>query len=141
MFAFYLIALFIAVTALFTGLLALCSRLGSYLSGLTTSAALFFQAIAATLMTAWTVQGRNAFRAAGRDAHLGVALMAFAWTSVACFFISTVLFCGIGAIGRRDSRGGGGMRRGRSVRSTRSTANRGSFFGADHQGRTKDGYS
>jgi hypothetical protein len=51
MFAFYLIALFFAVCALFTGLLAMCSRLGGYLSGLTVSIALFFQALAAALMT------------------------------------------------------------------------------------------
>lgn len=51
MFAFYLIALFFAVCALFTGLLALCSRLGGYLSGLTVAIALFFQALAASLLT------------------------------------------------------------------------------------------
>ena len=51
MFAFYLIALFFAACALFTGLLALCSRLGGYLSGLTVSIALFFQALAASLLT------------------------------------------------------------------------------------------
>lgn len=51
MFAFYLIALFFAACALFTGLLALCSRLGGYLSGLTISIALFFQALAASLLT------------------------------------------------------------------------------------------
>jgi hypothetical protein len=51
MFAFYLIALFFAACALLTGLLAMCSRLGGYLSGLTVSIALFFQALAAALMT------------------------------------------------------------------------------------------
>jgi hypothetical protein len=51
MFAFYIIALFFSVIALFTGLLALCSRLGGYLSGLTTGVALFFQTLAAALMT------------------------------------------------------------------------------------------
>lgn len=51
MFAFYLIALFFATIALFTGLLAMCSRLGSYLSGATTAVALFFQALTAALMT------------------------------------------------------------------------------------------
>lgn len=51
MFAFYLIALFFATCALFTGLLALCTRLGAYLSGLNTGLALFFQALAASLMT------------------------------------------------------------------------------------------
>lgn len=51
MFAFHLIALFFAVCALFLGLLALCSRIGSFLSSLTCSVALFFQALAASLMT------------------------------------------------------------------------------------------
>lgn len=51
MFAFYLIALFFAVIALFTGLLALCTRLGAYLSGLNVMIAVFFQALAAALMT------------------------------------------------------------------------------------------
>lgn len=51
MFAFILISLFFAACALFLGLLALCSRIGSYLSGLTCSVALFFQTLAASLMT------------------------------------------------------------------------------------------
>jgi hypothetical protein len=51
MFAFYLVALFFAVIALLTGFLALCSRLGGYLSGFTVAIALFFQALAASLMT------------------------------------------------------------------------------------------
>ncbi len=51
MWAFYLIALFFAACALITGLLAMCSRLGGYLSGLTVSIALFFQTLAAALLT------------------------------------------------------------------------------------------
>ena len=51
MFAFYLIALVFGAIALLTGLLALVSRLGGYISSLTTSIALFFQTLAATLMT------------------------------------------------------------------------------------------
>ena len=51
MFAFMLIALFFRATALLTGLLALCTRLGSYLSGLMTMIAAFFQCANATLMT------------------------------------------------------------------------------------------
>jgi hypothetical protein len=51
MFAFYLVALFFAVCALLTGLLALCTRLGAYLSGLNALLAFFFQALAAALMT------------------------------------------------------------------------------------------
>ena len=51
MFAFMLIALFFAAVGFFTGLLALCTRLGAYLSGLMTMLAAFFQAINASLMT------------------------------------------------------------------------------------------
>lgn len=51
MFAFMLIALFFAVMGLFTGLLALCTRIGAYLSGLLTTIAAFFQAIQVSLMT------------------------------------------------------------------------------------------
>ncbi|KAF1958744.1 SUR7-domain-containing protein [Byssothecium circinans] len=137
MFAFYLIALFFAIIALFTGLLAMCSRLGGYMSALTTSVALFFQTITAALMTVWTVEGRDAFRGAGFDAHIGVKLMAFTWTAMACFFISTILFCGGGAMGRDSS----GLRRKRSTRSSRSTRNRGSFLDTESQRRMKDNYS
>jgi len=137
MFAFYLIALFFAVVALFTGLLALCSRLGGYLAGLTVSVALFFQALTAALMTAWTIQGRNAFRSNGQSAKLGVKLYAFTWAAMACFLISTVLFCCGGALGR-DS--GSGVRRNRSTRSNRSV-NRGSFFDTESQRKVKDDYS
>ena len=51
MFAFYLIALFFAVVAFFTSALALCFRLGAYLTGLNAAIALFFQALTASLMT------------------------------------------------------------------------------------------
>ena len=51
MFAFMLIALFLGVCSLFTGVLALCSRIGSYLSGLLAMIALFFQTIQTSLMT------------------------------------------------------------------------------------------
>ncbi len=51
MFAFYIISLFFGALALTTGLLALCSRLGGYLSGANTAVALFFHTLAAALMT------------------------------------------------------------------------------------------
>jgi hypothetical protein len=50
-FVFFIISLFFSVIGLFTGLLALCTRLGAYLSSLNTFIALFFQIIAASLMT------------------------------------------------------------------------------------------
>ncbi|KAF1995761.1 SUR7-domain-containing protein [Amniculicola lignicola CBS 123094] len=88
MFAFYLIALVFSVIAIFTGLLALCSRLGGVVSALTTTVALFFQALAAALMTAWTVKGRNAFRSGGYSARLGVKLFAFTWVCIT--FLHTI---------------------------------------------------
>jgi len=137
MFAFYLIALFFAVVALFTGFLALCSRLGGYLSALTTAIALFFQTLAAGLMTAWVVQGRNAFRSAGFESHVGVILVAFTWTAFACFVISTVLFCTGGTIGRDRSKSAIGRKK-----STRSSKSRGSFLDSESQRRVKrDDYS
>lgn len=51
MFAFVLIGLFFAVCALFLGLIALCSRIGSFLSSGLCSIALFFQTLTAALMT------------------------------------------------------------------------------------------
>lgn len=51
MFAFALIALFFGGIALLTGVLALCTRLGAYLSGLLTTCAFVAQAVMAALMT------------------------------------------------------------------------------------------
>lgn len=51
MFAFVIIGLFFAVSALFLGLVALCSRIGSFLSSATCSVALFFQTVTTALMT------------------------------------------------------------------------------------------
>jgi hypothetical protein len=135
MFAFYLIALFFAACALVTGLLAMCSRLGGYLSGLTVAIALFFQTLAAALLTAWVVKGRNAFRSANFEASIGRYLLGFAWASMACFFIATVLFCLGGALG--GDRSSGVSRR----RSTKSNKSRASFMDTDSQRRVKDDYS
>lgn len=51
MFAFFLIALFFAVISFLLSVFALCARLGSYLTGFTVFLALFFQTLAAALMT------------------------------------------------------------------------------------------
>lgn len=47
----YIISLFFAVVAFFTGFLACCGRLGSAVSGLVSLTALFFYTIAVSLMT------------------------------------------------------------------------------------------
>jgi len=135
MFAFFLMALFFAAVALATGALALCSRLGGYLSAMTTLVALFFQALAAALMTAWVVKGRNAFRSAGQEAHVGKYLMGFAWASTAAFFLATVMFCLGGKLGSDHT---SGMHRSRSTKSTRSRA---SFMDTDSQRRVKEDYA
>ena len=51
MFAFVLIALAFAVIALFTSVLGLCTRIGALLAGFMSMVAMFFQALAAILMT------------------------------------------------------------------------------------------
>ena len=51
MFAFMLIALFFAVFSFFAGVLAMCSRIGSYLAALLGLTAVFFQTLNAALMT------------------------------------------------------------------------------------------
>ena len=51
MFAFEFIALFFTACALVLGLLALCSRIVSFLDSALCSVALFFQTITAALMT------------------------------------------------------------------------------------------
>lgn len=48
---FFIIALFFAVVAFLLSIFALCARLGAYLTGLNAALALFFQTLAAALMT------------------------------------------------------------------------------------------
>ena len=49
--AFFYVAIFFSVLSLFIGLIALCTRLGAYLTGFTVSLALFFQTLSTALMT------------------------------------------------------------------------------------------
>ncbi|KAF7588953.1 hypothetical protein BBP40_004994 [Aspergillus hancockii] len=102
-FPFLIIALFFGVVSLFTGFLAMCTRIGSYLSSLMAWIALIFQIISTSLMTAVFVQGRNKFNANGQTARLGTKSFGFMWTAVACLFISCVLYCLGGSVGRKES--------------------------------------
>lgn len=135
---FYLIALFFGVVALLLSVFALCARLGAYLTGLNAALALFFQSLAAALMTAWTVQARNAFRSNGQTASLGRYMYGFTWGTWAAFFIATLLFCIGGSVGRNDSYQKSSYF-GRK-RSTRSARSRGSFIDSESQRRVKDEY-
>lgn len=122
---FLLLALLFAAMGLATGLIAMCSRIGGYLSGMIVIVALFFQTLAAALYTTWIVKGRDAFKSDGQDAKVGVKALAFLWTSMTCFFLSTILFCIGGAVGRdkHNSSSAKGSRFGRS----KSKRSRGSF--------------
>lgn len=130
MFAFNLIALFFAVCALFLGLLALCSRIGSYLSSVMTFIALIFEALTAVLMTTAYVKGRDIFNQNNMTATIGQYAFGFMWAAVACLFLASVLFCVGGAASKKDDGYGGGRSRFGRKRSTRS---RGSFIDTDSQ--------
>jgi len=130
MFAFNLIGLFFAVLALFTGLAALCSRIGSYLSSFLTFVALVFDILFAVLMTTAYVKGRDLFMADGRSADLGRYAFGFVWAAVALLMLATVLFCMGGAFSKSSEYGSSAGRRFGRKRSTRS---RGSFIDTDSQ--------
>jgi len=100
---FFLIALLSSATAFLFGGLALCTRIGAYFSSLTTFVALFFQTVAAILMTAWSVQGRNVFRKAGHQSHIGKYGYGFTWGAVALLFLSVITFCMAGSKKHRES--------------------------------------
>ncbi|KAI4223663.1 MAG: hypothetical protein L6R36_005250 [Xanthoria steineri] len=138
MFAFVLIGLFFAVCALLLGIIALVSRIGSFLGSATCSVALFFQTLTAALMTAAYVQGRDAFRADGRTATLGRYNFGFMWAAVACLFLATLMLCVGGVTGKKDkgysSRTGGRKFFGRK-KSTKSNRDRGSFIDPERQRR------
>ncbi|MCJ1474530.1 hypothetical protein MMC13_003188 [Lambiella insularis] len=139
MFAFVLIALFFAVCSLFLGLFALCSRIGSYLSSVLCSVALFFQTIVAALMTAAYVIGRNNFNANGQTATLGEYAFAFVWAAMACLFLATISFCIAGVTSKKDktttARTGGRFGRRKTAKE------RGSFIDSESQRRVKDEYN
>lgn len=87
-----------------------------------------------TRRSAWVVKGRNAFRSAGYEAHVGRYLMGFAWASVACFFLATIFFCLGGRLGGDGTRSSN-MRRTRSTKSNRS---RGSFIDSESQRKVRE---
>ncbi|KAI4156633.1 MAG: hypothetical protein LQ340_000136 [Diploschistes diacapsis] len=123
MFAFVLITLFFAVCSFFLSLLALCSRIGSYLSAVMCLVALLFQTVAAALMTAAYVQGRNIFNSNNMTASLGRAAFGFMWGAMACLLLAAVSSCVGGGMSKRDSHSSYGRKK--------STRSRGSFIDND----------
>jgi len=100
-FAFYLIALTFASLSLFTGLLALCSRLGGAISSFFGYIALFFALTAACLMTAWTVTAKNQLGSHGISASLGAQNYGFTWGAVGALILSSTMFCCVACSPRR----------------------------------------
>merc|ERR1711964_462492 len=70
------------------------------------------------------VKGRDNFRRNGQSANIGKYAFGFEWAALACFFLSTILFC-IGGGARRDNTST--KRRGFGGKRSRSTRSRGSF--------------
>lgn len=85
-------------------------------------------------LSAWTVKGRNNFQKNGQAAHLGKYAYGFTWAALACFFISTVLFC-VGGAASKDRYG-----KKSTFGRKRSTRSRGSFIDSESQRRVKDEY-
>ena len=118
-FSFLLIGLFFTFLAWVTNLAGIFGRLGSAIAALFALMAFATDAIAASLMTVVFVRGRNNFRSAGIDAHIGVKLFAFMWTVVALMLLCTIFYF-IGVC--LPSGGSSRTRRSKSQRSRRSLA-------------------
>lgn len=121
--AFYLIAIFFAVITFFISLLAICARLGAYLTGFFGLLAFIFQTIAASLMTAWTVKARDHLNSNGQSARLGRYAYGFTWASVALFLLASILVCIGGSAGKNTNK-----QKKSYFGRKRSTRSRGSFI-------------
>lgn len=54
------------------------------------------------IFSAVYVQARHAFNSNGQNSKLGVKAFAFMWTASACLFLSCLMYCLGGAVGRKD---------------------------------------
>ncbi|PGH09882.1 hypothetical protein AJ79_05609 [Helicocarpus griseus UAMH5409] len=110
MFAFMLIGLFFIFLALVTGLLAMCTSIGGWISAFLTVIGLIFQIVTTCLMTAAYVKGRNQFSGNGQPAKVGAKAFGWMWAATVTLFIASILYCvsGIRSGGRRGGAGGGG---------------------------------
>ncbi|PGH05037.1 hypothetical protein GX51_03134 [Blastomyces parvus] len=115
MFAFMLIALFWVFLSLVTGFLALCTRVGGWISALFATIGLIFQILTTTLMTAGYVKGRNNFSSNGQPAKVGPKAFGWMWTALVLLFMASVLYCvsGAGRSGRRTEATASGATTGR----------------------------
>ncbi|KAF2150212.1 hypothetical protein K461DRAFT_281449 [Myriangium duriaei CBS 260.36] len=92
MWGMYLVALIFSVLSLATGIPALFRWTGGFKSGFAAMMAFLFQGLAAGLMSAWAVEGRDVFIKSGHAANVGYYAFGFAWGSVGCFLTAVVLY-------------------------------------------------
>ncbi|CAF9929999.1 MAG: hypothetical protein GOMPHAMPRED_005537 [Gomphillus americanus] len=119
MFGFAIVALVFSVGSLALGVLALCSRIGSFLSAITAFSAMIFQTAVAALMTAAFVEGRNIFNGNNQAASLGRYAFGFNWGAMAALFLASIMFC-LGGTMSKDS-----------SRRSKDAKNRGSFVNGE----------
>lgn len=100
-YGFYIVAAGFTLFALSLAFLGCCSRLASAASAFLSFLALLFAAAASGMITAVYVMAKNAFSDIGVHSSIGVKMMAFTWTVVACLLIAFFLLCCSCAVGRR----------------------------------------
>lgn len=118
MFAFMLIGIFWVFLSLLTGLLALCTRVGGWISAFFATLGLIFQILTTSLMTAGYVKGRNNFSSNGQPSRVGPKAFGWMWTAVVLLLISSILYCisGTGRSERRTNSTASGATAGRQQR-------------------------
>ncbi|RQM07102.1 hypothetical protein DH86_00003864 [Scytalidium sp. 3C] len=131
---FYLMGFAFDVLALFTTLLAPCSRLASGFSSFVLYVALFWFSLGAALMTATFVRAQRIFQHNGINAHLGRWAFGWTWAAWACMFVASLMLCLGCLVGRDRDHASGGGRFGRSRR------NRNSVLDSESQRRVKEEY-
>lgn len=92
-FAFYLIALFFDVVALFVNLVSGCFRAAGIINIVSIFLTFLFSVIAASLSTAAYVQGRNVFKNYQTNAKIAPTLYGFAWAVVFMAILNLIFSC------------------------------------------------
>jgi hypothetical protein len=111
LYAFYIISLFFSFAAFVVGFAALCSHRAALLAALVAFVANGCIAFCAAVMTACFVMAQNAFRAAGREARIGVKATAFSWTALVCAWLAMVGWVVAGWAGRKARHGRGAAKK------------------------------
>ncbi|GAM90381.1 hypothetical protein ANO11243_084240 [Dothideomycetidae sp. 11243] len=133
MFGMYLVATLFSVLSFFLSIPALFKLTGAFKGGFAAVLACLLQALAASLMTAWAVEGRNIFNMSGQTANIGLWAHGFAWGAVGAFSIASVLFVLAGVVTAE------GPARERREREMRRNARKGIVMETEQQPMVKGG--